>query len=209
MKRNFIFILAMLTAVMGAALLNGSIKGKEDITLDELNKLERQFGENIYVSFYSLDELRSFAIIQLDKTSDNYNNCWLSPELTAKYLSAKEKGILKKAIADFIASSDNSKENLNKIKYWLAADGQFSAMAKGYGLSLDEIVKLLMSNPKTQYLLNEINPSGNIPISDLSEIEKNKLYHRSINVLCEMEVVNQFHYYASIFSSYANSIAKN
>ncbi|MEI6091655.1 MAG: hypothetical protein WCR42_14460 [bacterium] len=175
--------------------------------LAELNNLENEFGNSLVSSFYSISELRSFSLIQLDKTMVDYEHRWTTPEDISQNLSKKEKQILKASVADFLFDSEPNQRSLviSKMKSWCMADKLVQILFTSYGVTLDEFLKTSEKNFYTQSYIPSGTKAEESAIANMSRLEKNKMYHLVLNEIASLGKGKQLDYFSMMFKSLAQN----
>jgi hypothetical protein len=170
--------------------------------------LESEFGDKTFESFYSLPELRAFAIIQLDRTIENYGYSRIVPEAIVPELTDKERLVLKKAVVDFIGTSKNHEMIMNKMKSWCACSNNFDALVYGNGIALRDVLSVMQAQKSMGYLFAGMGQTGELILSDMTDIELNILYHKIINQIADMDQTEQFTCYATVYNALSKNIAQ-
>ncbi len=202
----FKFIIIVLVLVGWSNRLLSQYNDKSQV-LAELTSLENEFGNSLVASFYSIAELRPFALIQLDKTMIDYEHRWTTPEDISQNLSKKEKQILKASVADFVFYSDPAQRELiiSKVKSWCRADKLIQILFSSYGVTLDEFLKTSDKNFYTQIYAASGTKAEESSISNMTRLEKNKMYHLVLNEIASLGRAKQFEYFSMMFKSLADN----
>src|SRR3989339_1145939 len=101
---------------------------KDSAEKKQLNELYKKYDKSLFKAIFSLEELRPYAIIQIDKLSDTYKNEWTSPEVMFEMLNKKERDYILNQIAVYLHECKDQSRSTRigeKLKYWCIADIQF------------------------------------------------------------------------------------
>ena len=177
----------------------------------QVESLEKGYGAGLVESFYSLDELRPYAIIQMDKTIDMYENDWIAPSDVYKKLTPKERDLIKTKLIGFISSKpvEEREHLLTKIKSWCIADLQFEFIKSNYNQSEQTMLGIMKNLAGTSEVFETISKSGPCDLAKLSENEKNEAYNKVLNKIAEMKLNDQFKYYSAVFTNLSTLAEKN
>lgn len=78
-----------------------------------INKLESQYGEEtLKLSFYSINELRPYSILQYENTVNKYSNTWVTPIEYLSLLEPEDRESINTRIFSYINDFDRE----NKLK---------------------------------------------------------------------------------------------
>jgi hypothetical protein len=175
--------------------------GEKD-TKVRLTLLENEFNGSLLRSFYSLEELRPYSIIQIDKIAEKYvSGAWLSPEETVNILDEKEKRLLLDKIAFWIDSQgDNYKKMriLDKIKYWCVADGEFNLLNSKMGIFDKNILKAINQTSMTKNFIPQLSEQGHCT-KEMTDEQIEKAYIDTYNFICNLPLEDQLKYYSEMF----------
>lgn len=205
--RPFRLILIVLLLVSFSNRLLSQYNNKYEV-LTELNNLENEYGNSLVSSFYSISELRSFSLVQLDKTMVGYEHRWTTPEGISKKLSKKDKLILRTSVADFLFATQPNQGALiiAKIRSWCKADELVQLLFTRYGVTMDEFLKTSEKNFYTQSFVSSGTKAEQSVIAKMSELEKNKMYHLVLNEIASLSKAKQFDYFSMVFKSLAENM---
>lgn len=204
MLRNIFWGIILVAMIAGSFFLK-SQSSSETSRIDAETALERYeslYSSNFYASLYSIDEIRSFMIIQLEKTIEMYENEWISPEAVASTLTNKEKSYLKGKVLIYIKSksSEEADRLIMKIGSWCVADNQMKFFGKNYGFSDKVLLSTMKALPMAKSILQDENKSGEKAIAKMNALEINEIYHRAVNNLSEMPLNDQMDIYSQIYA---------
>ena len=108
--------------------------------------LEKEYGDLFIESLYSIDETRTYSIIQIDKVSMLYNNNWLSPAAIVRMLKAEDKKYLVDEIINFLSSFDNTAESnsiADKLRNWCITKEQLDLVSDKMNVGRSKVLNLL------------------------------------------------------------------
>lgn len=197
-KIIFVFFLVLLISAQGISQQDA----KKNNVETEIRNLENVFGNSFYKALYSIDELRPYSIIQIDKIAQMYDNNWISPKAIVAKLNHKDKEVLISGIVDYITNLETKKSGkniLNKIKAWCVAENQLNLIAKKIGIGRTNVLKIIMN-----YLPSPTNSNtGEIIINDKANINEEYYYYATINQLSNLKPKEQYHLFANIFGALA------
>jgi len=191
-----------------------SQENPEKINIDKiqesLSDMEDNYSDLLYKAFFSIDELRPYSIIQIDKISKIYDNKWISPEQINLMLDDNDRKLLSEQIAVYIDNiNDYGRETamLNIIKYWCIASLQFDLLLKQMGISHETLAKAFIAST-AEY----INPNT----GEMSKMEGTKLtpeiieknYFETLNHISSLALVDQFRFYSNFYSKLSELIKK-
>jgi hypothetical protein len=135
----------------------------------------------------------------------DYEHRWTTPEDISQNLSKKEKQILKSSVADFIFDKGPELrfQLIAKIKSWCMADKLVQYLFTGYGITLDEFLKTSEKNFYTQVYAASGTKAEESTITNMTSLEKNKMYHLVLNEIASLGKGKQLDYFSLMFKSLA------
>lgn len=211
MVKKAIFILTLcLVLAMGAIFVQSqSQKSLKDDTKTEILDIEKKFGPMIYLSFYSLEEIRPYAIIQLDKTIEMYENNWIKPSAVVSKLSAKEKDMVKGKIIAFIMSKNDEekKELVNKLRFWCMANSQMEFLQKTLNQSQNQTLLACNRIPSVGEAFAEYGKTGPIDMQKLDDNAKDELFNKILNNVADMSFPDQMKFYSAVYAKLSDFAA--
>lgn len=168
------------------------------------------YGDHAYRAFYSLDELRPFSIIQIDKTIDMYSNKWIEPDRIIAALESEDKVILVKAIDKMICGMKEGKGDLllEKIENWCKADMHLELIENIYGFDRTHVLGLSAEIQGTDNVISQVPPQGPIDVGSMDGLEKNKAYHKMVNYISSLEFSEQMCFFSDLFRKLSVYAAK-
>ncbi|OGU18277.1 MAG: hypothetical protein A2X61_15815 [Ignavibacteria bacterium GWB2_35_12] len=180
---------------------------KDSAEKKQLNELYKKYDKSLFKAIFSSEELRPYAIIQIDKLSDSYKNEWTSPEAMYEMLNKKEREYLLNQIAVYLhESKDQNRSNriFDKLKYWCIADIQFSLITDKFGFYNEDIFRALMEIANTkQFFIREIDGQP-IDLKSLSKTQTEKIYSNAMNYISSLSLKDQLKCYAEVYSQLSN-----
>lgn len=210
MKKLYLIAFSIAVSSLSLFLFNGNAD-IDNSRNGDLHKIVDKYGESAYRSFYSLEELRPFSIIQLDKTLELYTKDWISPGKYVSILDNSDKKLLRDKITGFLKEKDIEQrtEILNKIKYWCTAEKQFAVIRESMCIYDDAILKAVDNIELTSNLFDDgsfLKNEGDM--SGLTSIDKDKIFSKTYNRLAGLEFRSQLYYYSRLFDE-LNNLASN
>ena len=200
MKEKIIFVFILVLFLSGTSF--GQNNKQNDNIKETLAKLEQDFGNTFFESLYSIDALRPYTIIQIDKIAAKYDNSWISPKQFVSQLNNKDKQILLTRISEFINDmNDAQKQNktLAVVKSWCIAEKQLNLIAQKIGIGRSNILNIIM-----MFLPAPVNANtGEIISSETSDSNEEYYYYATINQLSNLSQKEQFRLYSKIFGELA------
>ena len=180
---------------------------KENPVKKEMNELYKKYDKSLFKAIFSLEELRPYAIIQIDKLSDTYKNEWTSPADMYDMLSKKEREHLLNQVSLLLhESKDNQRSSniLDKLKYWCIADAQFSIITDRFGFCNEDVFRALMQIANTkQFFIREIDGQP-LDIKSLTKTQTEKIYSNAMNYISSLSVKDQLNCYSEVYSQLSN-----
>ena len=210
MKKYFIIIMLTLVSVFSITILaKNRVQAMESKlnAKEELNSLYENYGDVLLKSFFSLEELRPFSIIQFDKLSDNYDNKWISPEKIVAGLKDEEKTMLLDKIITLIESDENpanSTKTLDKIKSWCLAEVQFGFLTDKIGINQASVIKAIRNINTVRQITDTGAPVKGNKQSDLDD----KMFFGAINYISSLSFDQQLKYYSDVYNQLSDICKK-
>lgn len=210
MKKQMLFAIFTF-AILIASVIPTNILNSENLSNNfeyNLETIFNRYSDNIFESIYSINELRAYSIIQLDKTLDIYNNTWISPETYSAMLNDKDKLVLKSRILEYIQTLDNSAKinMMNKIRFWCINDLQFHLLSDAYNFGMNNIIESMHSIPLTNSILDIYNERGTIIYENVSDKGINQAYHNALNILINIDFNQQIKYQSELLAILSDKI---
>ncbi len=208
MKKFLIFLIIWLGLISLLYLLHSDVISKESNKTEvseEIDSLYSKFDKVLIEAFYSVEELRPFSIVQIDKVIELYNKNegWLSPDILASKLDKKDIRHLMDRVVEYINSfSPESRKvkTIDKLSNWCKAYSQFKFLV--------EIMRVDDTNLKD--LIHNVNVKKgfdakyfdikSIPNKELTFEQKKYVFYQTLNLLASMQMTQQFRYYVDIYT---------
>ena len=177
-----------------------TVNKKSDVN-NRIKVIVEKYGDRAFKSFYSLEELRPYSILQVDHICDLYGDTWLSPTAILKKLTKEDKELLTKSIGEYIDSFDDiNKQNfvIARIINWCKADMQFSFLNKDLDYFQENVFTAMMN-------VNKINQYSNLCDYKSAEIEvlnseqNDYTYYQTLNVISALALPEQLRFYGDIY----------
>jgi hypothetical protein len=205
MKVLYLYFFALIFLLLGTVYLvdskatnqNKAVKSNED---DEITQLINEYDSTAFKAFYSIEELRPYSILQIDRICALYGDSWLSPAIIYSSLNDKEKSYLEERIIEYLNNQtvEQKKKITERLKKWCAAEYQFSFMLNKMDVYKKELIKafenvalsknfVIQSKIKTQKDKNEV------------EQQNENLYYESINYISNLKFNEQMKFYSEVF----------
>jgi F0F1-type ATP synthase delta subunit len=200
MKEKIIFIFAL--ALLSVAQITAQENNREESIKNSLYQLKQIFGDSFFESLYSIDELRPYSIIQIDKIAREYDNSWISPKTFVSQLNEKDKIKLTEKISEYIADLEDAfaqNQILTGIKSWCISANQLNLIAHKIGIGRTNVLNIVM-----MFLPAPVNTNtGEIISTDNSKNNGEYYYYSTINQLSNLSQKEQFRLYSKIFGELA------
>ncbi|TAL66817.1 MAG: hypothetical protein EPN82_16990 [Bacteroidetes bacterium] len=184
-----------------------STEDKDNPVKKELNELYKKYDKSLFKAIFSLEELRPFAIIQVDKLSDTYKNEWTSPDAMYDMLNKKDREHLLNQIAIYLHDSKDQNRSLriiDKLKYWCIADAQFSIITDKFGFYNEDVFRALMEIASTkQFFIREIDGQP-LDIKTLTKPQTEKIYSDAMNYISSLSMKDQLKCYSEVYLQLSN-----
>ncbi|MBI5324917.1 MAG: hypothetical protein HZB41_06555 [Ignavibacteriae bacterium] len=180
---------------------------KENPEKKQLTDMYKKYDKSLFKAILSLEELRPYAIIQLDKLSDTYKNEWTSPEAMYNMMNKKEREYLLNQIALYLHESKDQNRStrlIEKLKFWCIADVQFSLITEKFGFYNEDVFQALMEIAITrQFFIREIDGQP-LDIKTLSKTQTEKIYSDAMNYISNLSLKDQLKCYSEVYSQLSN-----
>ena len=179
-----------------------SSNNKEELLQSQIEQLKEKHGENLFIAYYSIDELRSYSIIQLDKTIEMYNNRWITPEEIVTKLDNEDKATLNDKIIQRLKSFNNGKDQelIQKIQLWCVAKSQFDLISSQMGFNKTELLSVIKGMNFASDVFASINKTGNTEIDDLNHQKQNEVFYSVMNKVADLSFNEQLMFHSNLFA---------
>ena len=213
MKKLGIFVVLWLLLLSLVYLLHSEDQQKVEkpATIEmQISNIVKIYGDGAFKSFYSLEELRPYSIVQIDRICDLYDKDWLSPNTILTKLDIEDRQMLTKSVAEYIGSfNDANKEKyiLTRIINWCKADMHFSFINTGLGVYRENIVQALINvNKANQYfLIYNVKADGELKEPNQ---QNDYTYYQTLNLISTMKTSDQLKFYGDIYFQLASIAEK-
>lgn len=218
----YIFIGVFVIAIFANILkITADTKPIQNITIDKLldkkyiptynsiNKLIEKYDYKVFLSFFSLEELRPYSIIQFDKFAEKYETKWVNPNVFITELNESERDSLKLIITKYIYDN-NDKLNYNnvnrynllqKVHNWNTAYDNISNIMFNYEISLTNILDQLYGISTTKVVLEKYARLGEFKSDVLSENDKNEAFHVALNRIASLSQKEQLRVFSELYQN--------
>ena len=181
-------------------------KNKSEVCI-QIESLSAKYGDKLFKAFYSVDELRPFSIVQIDKILEIYDNSWISPVGIVSKLDAKEKELLLSKVIEYIESFEDENKRklmLYKLVSWCKADSQFEFIHHELEVYDDNILKAIdLNNDEKVAVSTNLENSQKINV-ELTSQQKDFAYHQALNRISTLSTKEQLKYYGKIYTQLGN-----
>lgn len=167
----------------------------------QLNRVFDKHGDDCIYSFYSIDEIRPYSILQLEETMALYNNQWLPPQKYMEQLDSKDKKFLIEKLAVYLASlkEDEANRIMHKINNWCVIQDQLSIIEE-----MDINDKLMLTAfyklDDTKHIFEQFSKSGELKLDEMTADEKKQAFVETMNILADLDSREQLNYYSKMFN---------
>ena len=115
MKKVILYTFVLLAVGLALVYAQNTLKNPKKAVIKELAEIYENYGDSFFKAVFSIESIRPYAILQLDKAIDNYDNSnWLSYNTLVEKLTNNERSTLLIKINEYILSQE-SKENQDKV----------------------------------------------------------------------------------------------
>jgi hypothetical protein len=211
----FIIIFSNITKIIAdtkpiqTVIIDKSLNKKYIPTYNSINKLIEKYDYKVFVSFFSLEELRPYSIIQFDKFSENYNTKWADPNIFITELTQSDRDSLKLIITKYIYdNNDNFNYNyvnnynlLQKVQNWNIAYDNISNIMFNYEISLTNILDQIYGISTTKVVLEKYARLGEFKSDVLSENDKNEAFHAALNRIASLSQKEQLRVFSELYQN--------
>jgi hypothetical protein len=200
------------TIVLGVFLVFVCLMNAKDTKPEEEKKVEikkhlldlsRTYSDGFYKSVYSIEELKPYFILQIDRINTVYSNSWMSPDKIVELLSERDKAYLVKKLVDYISNiNDSTKENamIQKIQSWCLGQYQFDFITDKLCFSNEIIVNTAYSIPASKAIVAQYYGQQGPKTVKLSEEQITKAYYETLNFVSGLKPEEQLKYYSEIYN---------
>jgi len=181
-------------------------KTTNDVDIKEfISKLEIEYGQEVlHLSYFSIDELRPYSILQNESTVSLYTNSWVTPKDYLNSLSLDERKSLNSRIFSYVEDFDTTHLThiYSKIKNYLYTYTVFEKLL----VDSDENKKLkifqtLRQMDITRNAFDHISTMGEFSVSDLKSNELNQAKVKAYNKIADLDEQSRLLYYSEFFKT--------
>jgi hypothetical protein len=169
---------------------------------------EAVYDQALYKSFYSLEELRPYSIIQLDKIADLYQNEWITPDNIVQKLDDNDKKFMIDRIAELIDSQESPeyrKTLLELIKHWCMDYSLLSFLCEKFEVQENDIFKALYQISTVKEVMQQYVEKKS-PIEDNFSVEgRSKAYYSAINYISTLDFNSELTYFSELYKNLAQN----
>ncbi|PKL79243.1 MAG: hypothetical protein CVV25_08725 [Ignavibacteriae bacterium HGW-Ignavibacteriae-4] len=181
-------------------------KTSDDVDIKEfISNLELEYGQEVvHLSFFSIDELRPYSILQNESTVSIYTNSWVSPTEYLKSLSLDERKSLDSRIFSYVEDFDTTHllQIYNKIKNYLYTYTVFEKLLVDSDVTKKlKIFQTLRQMDKTRSAFDHISTLGEFNTEDLKSNELNQAKVKAYNKIADLDEQSRLLYYSEFFKS--------
>jgi len=215
MKRIIAFLplMAILSAILIIAESNDFNKTNNQLLLDKSKELHLRFGDSFFYCAFSMDELRSFSIIQFENTLQLFlQNDEISPKMLAEALTDTEKHFLVIRIADYASSLVAEKDAdilFKKIEHWCIGDKLFTVMNGEMGFFVDNLINAMKRIDASKNIIQLNLQSNTVGKGDSKLLNDDPAYFEVLNYLSKQPFPEQLDYYARVYKELSLMCKKN
>lgn len=206
-KVNYYLVVAIVicsTALLIASQIS-AFSEKSDIKT-QLTNLSDFYGDEFFKAVYSIEELKFFSIIQIEKISQKYNNTWISPEEILTIINKKDKELLIIKLSNYIENKKELKDNnlyIQKIKNWCNADLQLNLIIEKFSKNQDEFYLSLSKIESLDAIISKYTIKHSSDFGKLSPESTQMAYYEIINYISSLQRKEQFMVYSKLFNELA------
>jgi len=202
MRKALISIMVIAAVSVVIYYTSFSSNNKEELLQSQIEQLQEKHGENLFIAYYSIGELRSYSIIQLDKTIEMYNNQWITPEEIVAKLNNDDKARLNDKIIQRLKSFNNGKDQelIQKIQLWCVAKSQFDLISSQMGFDRTELLTVIKDMNFASEVFASINKTGNTKIDNINPQKQNEAFYSVMNKVANLSFNEQLMFHSNLFA---------
>lgn len=181
-------------------------KTSNDVDIKEfISNLELEYGQEVlHLSFFSIDELRPYSILQNESTVSIYTNNWVLPKEYLKSLSLDERKSLNSRILSYVEDFDSTHltQIYSKIKNYLYTYTVFEKLlVDSDAVKKLKIFQTLRQMDITRTAFDHISTLGEFNTEDLKSNELNQAKVKAYNKIADLDEQSRLLYYSEFFKS--------
>lgn len=170
-----------------------------------INRLESQYGEEtLKLSFYSINELRPYSILQYENTVNKYSNNWVTPVEYLSLLEPEDRESINTRIFSYINDFDMVKQSkmYNKIASYLYTFNVIEKLLVGSDNKFKlKIFKTLRQLDATKVSFEQFSSKGEFEESDLNSNALNQAKVKAYNNISDLDEQSRLLYYSEFFKN--------
>jgi len=173
-----------------------------------INGLEIQYGtETLKLSFFSIEELRPYAILQNESTVAKYSNNWVTPIEYLSSLDIDEKQQINSRIFEYVNDFEDKKrlklysKITNYLYSYTVIENLLISSEDKYKL---KIFRTLRQLDVTKQAFDHISTMGEFEVADLNKNELNQAKVMAYNKLANLDDQSRLIYYSEFFKNISN-----
>lgn len=170
--------------------------------ISSIDSLYNDYKNTFIRACFSIEELRSFSIINIDKISREYDNEWISPDEIVSKLNLKEQKQLIEVLKGFISDLNDIKKSESlviKLNQWCILDMHLKFISNHYGITQRKLVEFIL---KTD--IEFTDPITGTRITQSSHSVE-QLYYIAINNISSLPQKQIFTFFKQLFGVLAQS----
>jgi hypothetical protein len=178
----------------------------DDSVKSQIKQSINSYDDTFFEALFSLEELRPFSIIQLDKISDNYNNQWISPNKIVEMLSNEDKVVLIEKITELLETTPDKSVKTNiidKIQRWCNGYELFCFLTKRMNAGKENILTAAYDIESTKGVIETYIERNSYNQDWIKTIDVEKAYFSTINKISEFSNKEQLLFYSELFHKIA------
>ena len=177
----------------------------------EINDLSENYDDLFFKAVYSIDELKPYSIIQVEKTCKIYNNRWISPDTLLRMLQEDDKTFLLSRIIEFVQNQPEKayrKKLISQIKYWCMSWQQFDSLKDIFGFNDDFILSAMQKVASTRRLIMVYYDQQSFSEGKMIPAEREMAFYTTLNFISTLTFDDQLKYYSEIYNQLSVMAAK-
>lgn len=181
-------------------------KTSSDVDIKEfISKLELEYGQEVlHLSFFSIDELRPYSILQNESTVSIYSNNWVTPKELLNSLTLDERKSLNSRIYRYVEDFDTTHltQIYSKISNYLYTYTVFEKLLMDSDNAKKlKIFRTLRQMDITRSAFDHISTMGEFNSNDLKSNELNQAKVKAYNKIADLDEQSRLSYYSEFFKS--------
>ena len=165
-----------------------------------INELILTYNDSVYEAIFSIDDFKPFAVLNIDRIADEYDNQWFAPDSIILTLNQEEKNQLISSIATFIASKEKPRKFTTKIRNWCIADMQFKFISSSLGFNKSSIITAVQNITSTRSIIDQYRNQAAADSTATTTLTNNQIYFYTLNSLAAISFKSQLRYFAQVYN---------